>query len=332
VANSQRQRPNHPRDPIRVRAQDNPIGGSRTTNGTQTHSTPEERNSRLARNLLQNAESFFQEAVSYIERGDGRDWVFAVLNLSIALELTLKAVLQAEHWSLVFDDIGAASKQALQTGHFRSVAFQEALERTKQICGVRFDAKDLRYLGQLNDLRNQVLHFGFDLNIEQVKGLVARGLNIFNHLMTTRLGRGRDLAFEISGRLVKFERYVTERLRILAPRVAKSRRPPSYFRECERCGQDALILRDGLPLCLYCGSEPSPSELARNTEGDFGPCPNCEHGRLGFILWNNDEGEVLCVLCGFRADGTARNRVCDYCGGEFWDEGGESLDICSNCR
>ena len=90
--------------------------------------------SRHARSLLQNAESFFQEAVSYIERGQERDWVFAIVNLAIALELTLKAVLQSEHWALVFEDINAASKESLQTGHFHTVGFEEALRRSEHIC------------------------------------------------------------------------------------------------------------------------------------------------------------------------------------------------------
>jgi len=320
-----------PEKPRRVQMQQNSTTHSVNTDGAKAQNSTEEQDSRHARNLLQNAESFFQESVSYIERGEGRDWVFAVVNLAIALELTLKAVLQSEHWTLVFEEISVASKQSLQTGHFRSVTFQEALRRTQQICDVKFDAKDLRYLEQLNDLRNQVLHFEFDLHIEQVKGLVARGLNIFTHLMTTRLRRGRDLAFELSSRLAEFERYVTERMRRLAPRIAKSRRPPAYFRECDKCGQGALIVQNGLPLCLYCGSEPTPEELAIGTEGDFGPCPNCEHGRLGFVLWNNDEGEVLCVVCGFRSDGPARNRVCDYCGDDFWDASGDSLNTCRDC-
>ena len=38
-------------------------------------------------------------------------------------------------------------------------------------------------------------------------------------------------------------------------------------------------------------NEPSAQELALNSEGDFGQCPNCEHGHLGFVLWNNAEGE-----------------------------------------
>jgi hypothetical protein len=258
--------------------------------------------------------------------------VFAIVNLAIALELTLKAVLQSEHWSLVFEDITAASEQVFRTGSFRSVSFQEALRRTQAICGVSFDSKDLRYLRQLNEHRNQVLHFGFDLNIEQGKGLVARGLNIFTQLMSTHLRRGGELGFELGGRLLDFERYVTERMRSLAGRLAKSRRPPSYFRECERCGQDALILKKGLPLCLYCGSQPSPRELASNSEADSGSCPNCEHGRLALVLWNNDEGDEICVLCGFSSGGgPGRNRVCDYCGEEFWDASGDSLDICRNC-
>jgi hypothetical protein len=302
----------------------------RQRTGNSTEPRTESRDPRHARSLLQNAESFFQEAVSYIERGGERDWVFGVVNLTIALELTLKAVLQSEHWALIFENINVASKRLLQTGHFRTVGFQEALHRAQEVCGVGFDAQDLRYLGQLNNFRNQILHFEFDLNIEQVKGLVARGLNIFNHLMTTRLRRGRDMAFQISTQLVEFERYVSERMRRLAPRLAKSRRLPHRFRYCEKCGQDATILRNGLPLCLYCGNEPSPRALALNSEGDEGPCPKCEHGRLALILWNNEEGDLVCVLCGFKS-AVGRNRVCDWCGEEFWDDTGDAINMCRNC-
>jgi hypothetical protein len=319
------------RETVLAQTQDTSANPPEATVQSGSQRSYEEPDSRHARNLIQNAEVFFEEAVSCVERDDERGWVFAVANLAIALELTLKAVLQSEHWTLVFEDIADASQQALKTGNFHSVSFHGALDRAQKICGVRFDAKDLRYLIQLNELRNQVLHFGFDLNIEQVKGLVARGLNIFTHLMTTHLRRGRDLAFESSARLVEFERYVTERMRRLAARIAKSRRPPSYFRECKKCGQEALILQDGFPLCLYCGNEPTAIDLSLESEGDFGQCPNCEHGRLGFVLWNNDEGEVVCVLCGFRSDGPARNRVCDYCGEEFWDKTGDSVDTCSDC-
>src|SRR5579864_5121346 len=116
----------------------------------------------------------------------------------------------------------------------------------------------------------------------------------------------------------------------LAPSLTKSHRLPVYFRDCEKCGQDALILKDELPFCLYCGNQPSSRALAYNSEGDAGPCPNCEHGRLGIILWNNEEGTTICVLCGFTAEGSGQNGVCDYCGEDFWDETGDSLNICSD--
>jgi len=284
----------------------------------------------LAWDLVENAEGFLCEAVAYVERGQSRDWVFAVVNLAIALELALKAVLQSEHWTLVFEDLGSASNKALRSGHFRSVGYLEALRRCQQIAGLGLEPKDARYLEQLYDLRNRVLHYEFNLNVEQIKGVIARSLNIFNHVVTKRLRRANALTGEISARLVEFEGYVAERMRRLESRLRKSRRPPGHFRECPRCLQDALILQESLPVCLFCGASTTSRVLASCSEADMGPCPDCADGRLGFVLCNNDEGCVMCVLCGFRSE-SGHNRTCDYCGKAFWDETGDGIDICSDC-
>jgi hypothetical protein len=160
--------------------------------------------------------------------------------------------------------------------------------------------------------------------------VVARGLNIFNQLYTKHIRRGGDLPTEISGRLVEFDKYVEERMRRLEPKLKRSRRPPGRFRECPDCRQFALVVRDGVPRCLFCGAETDARELAAYGESDDGPCPNCEDGRLSFILMNNEEGYSVCVLCGFRAT-AGGNRTCGYCGQVFWDDDDEGIDVCSDC-
>jgi len=283
----------------------------------------------LAWDLEENAEGFIREAVKYVESGVEHDWVFAVVNLATALELALKAILRAEHWSLLFDEAGSASAEALRTGRFKSVGFQEALRRCQDIADVELEEKDVRYLRHVHELRNQVLHYEFSLKIEQVKGVVARGLNIFNQLYTRHIKRGSSLSTEISGRLVEFDKYVDERMRRLEPRLKRSKRPPGRFRECPDCRQYALVVRDGIPECLFCGATAEARELARYGEADEGPCSNCENGRLTFLLVNNDEGYTVCVLCGYRESG--QKRTCSYCGESFWDDDPEGLDVCPDC-
>ena len=88
--------------------------------------------SNLAWDQEENAESFLREAVKCVESGQGHDWIFAVTSLATALELCLKAILRNEHWSLLFEEVGLASEEALRSGKFKSVGFQEALDDVRR--------------------------------------------------------------------------------------------------------------------------------------------------------------------------------------------------------
>ena len=280
--------------------------------------------------LEENAEGFLREAVKYVESGKGRDWVFAVTALATALELCLKAILRKEHWSLLFEDVGTASEDALRSGKFKSVGFQEALRRCQEIARVDLEEKDLRYIRHVQELRNQVLHYEFALNVEQIKGVIARALNIFNHLYTKNLKRGGGLGSEISVRLLEFRKYVDERMRRLEPRLKKAKRP--WVRECPACSQSALILgKSGEPTCIFCGADTTARKLAKRYESDEGECPECESGRIAFVLLNNDEGISVCVLCGYRQEG--RPISCTECGEKFWTDESEEdvIELCPDC-
>jgi hypothetical protein len=64
----------------------------------------------LELSLIKNAEDFLVEAVKYAKASSGRDWKYAVLHLWSALELLIKALLQEEHWSLLFEDVNKHQK------------------------------------------------------------------------------------------------------------------------------------------------------------------------------------------------------------------------------
>ena len=66
----------------------------------------------LKLSLVENAEDFLSEAVKYAKAASPRDWKYATLHLWTALELLLKALLENEHWSLLFEDINKASGSA----------------------------------------------------------------------------------------------------------------------------------------------------------------------------------------------------------------------------
>lgn len=284
----------------------------------------------LEETLLENAEDFLREAVRYARASTGRDWKYAVVHLCVALELILKAILAKEHWSLVFENVNEASKEKLTTGGFRSARFETALERAQRIVGMQIGPKDLRYLRALHEIRNRLIHFADTVNIDQVKALVARGLSVFFDLRKDYLGAERGLEYEINQALRDFGKYVTERMRSLSQELERAERPQRWFRSCPACAQDALAIAPSeLRIrCLFCGGEYTFAELAEHSDGAGGPCPQCAIGALGFVLFNNDDGQFVCVYCGFRCDHNYNMR-CSICGETFWSADG-SL-VCPDC-
>lgn len=280
--------------------------------------------------LVDNAVDFLREAVKHATASRPRDWKYAILHLCSALELLFKAVLEKEHWSLVFEDVDSASREALQHGNFNSVRFETALDRLQKIVGVALGPKSLKYLKRLRRLRNRSNHFSLRFNVEQVKSLVARGIAVFLDLQQRHLHETPDksLEYEINQALQEFEKYVNERLRGLRPDLASAERPHPWFRTCQVCSQDTLVSRDSDALCVFCGESWEFSELAEYSEGSGGQCPECENGVLGFILLNNEEGRFVCARCGFETERNF-NTECMRCGQEFWNEAGSP--VCSDC-
>lgn len=280
--------------------------------------------------LVENAEDFLLEAVKYAKASSPRDWKYAVLHLWSAVELLLKALLEKEHWSLLFEDVDAASRKKLREGSFQTVRFDTALDRIRGIVGVEIDQKDLRYLKRLRDLRNRATHFEAKLNVEQAKSLVARGISVFLNLEQRYLHEtpDRSLELEINQALQDFQKYVDERLRELEHELGGSERPHRWFRTCPSCTQETLVARDETVVCLFCGEELAFADLADRSEGPAGPCPECEDGVLAFVLLNNEEGRFVCPKCGFETS-QSFNTSCGRCGKEYWNEDGSP--ICDDC-
>jgi primosomal protein N' len=280
--------------------------------------------------LIKNAEDFLVEAVKYAKAASSRDWKYAVLHLWTALELLLKALLEEEHWSLLFEDVHKASRKKLSEGGFHTVRFDTALDRIRGIAEVELEEKDLRYLKQLRELRNRAIHFTLKLNVEQAKSLVARGISVFLTLEQQHLHETPDksLEYEINQTLRDFHKYVDERLRTLEPELKSSDQPHRWFRMCRECTQETLVLGDEGVVCLFCGNELDFVDLAEHSEGSLGPCPECDDGILAFVLLNNDEGRVICPKCGFETEENF-NEECGRCGKEFWNKDGDPM--CREC-
>ena len=89
---------------------------------------------KYAFSLLGNARAFVESAVDYA-RQDYRDqWKFAILHLTTALELLLKARLAiADHKHIVAGKAQISERQ-FDEGDFKSVGIEECIERLDRTC------------------------------------------------------------------------------------------------------------------------------------------------------------------------------------------------------
>jgi hypothetical protein len=181
----------------------------------------------LKLSLVENAKDFLLEAVKYAKASSPRDWKYAALNLWSALELLLKAILETEHWSLLFEDVNKASKKKLCGGDFQTVRFETTIERIKGIAGISLGDRELKYLRQIREIRNRITHSVVKLNVEQAKSVVGRGISVFLTLEQDYLHEELDktLEYEVNQALQDFQKYVDARLRDIKPQLEHVNRP-----------------------------------------------------------------------------------------------------------
>ena len=143
--------------------------------------------------LLENAIDFLLSSTEYAQKQrNPRAWKYSLIHLASSQELLLKTILEKEHWSLLFESVDKATLEAFQVGDFKSVSFDVLLQRLNNVSRIRIAAQDAKYLRDIQDMRNRLLHFAADLNLHQVRSIVARGINIFLDLYKEHLPQAYD--------------------------------------------------------------------------------------------------------------------------------------------
>jgi hypothetical protein len=287
---------------------------------------------KLKLSLIDNAHDFIYETIKYADANESKDWKYALLHLCSAIELVMKAILEKEHWSLIFEDIDKATSVDLASGNFKSATWDKLIERIINIIGKHFSDREQLDLNRLRSIRNSITHYSIEINIEKLKSIIARGLNIFTKLYQVAIGEdeSKEFVYFLNNRLKEYKKYVRLHIAQVKETLDKSERPEPYFSVCPHCFQDALVVdRANEVYCLFCGYRTSFEELALCSEGPGGPCPVCKIGYLGLILYNNEDGEFICAKCGFCCD-VSYNVGCGRCGENYWDETGERI-MCDNC-
>jgi len=278
---------------------------------------------RLSFGLADSALDYLLSAAEHAKSDSLRSWKYSLLHLTAAIELLIKARLEEEHWSLLFAELDRATQSALHSGDFKSVDFQTACSRLQNIVGVEIPAEHLRHLDQLRKLRNRAQHFTINVDVSQVKSLLASGTSFFLSFLRSYLPEemaGRDdVLAEVHEHLREFEEFVRTHLSAVSMKLAEA---AAVF-ECPRCWQQTMVIGKGDPYCPFCGFTSSARELAEHIgEGWIDDeCLNCGQRTLAFVLYHNEFGVDYCTNCG------TKQTMCLRCRHRYIGE----QDVCPEC-
>ena len=297
--------------------------------------------------LLANGLDFILSAAERAAIGAPRDLKYAMLHLVDGVELLVKARLEQEHWTLLFVQVDKASQEKLRSGDFKSVDFEQAYRRLRDIVGVEIDAPAWKHLNDLRKLRNRTRHYNIDFELDQVKSLLAECLNFchpfcneqFPHLADN--SQEKQMLDRTWEHLVPNKEFVDARMRLIAPELKGS-----LPWQCPACWQEAVIVDADDTSCKFCGILPDATSLAEhNSIGHFSDpfsdpsdptdvledCPECGIGKIAGLVPPPDY--TLRYMCSFCGESGSHLAHCVKCGAlvTFINEEESDISFCDNC-
>jgi len=298
--------------------------------------------------LARNGFDFLDSAIANIKLRDEceRCLKYAVLHLGDAVELLLKRCLEREHWTLVLENIDKTSPDALASGDFKSVAWDQLIERIEKLAIIIFAKPERDFLRRLRSVRNQIRHFEVHLSKEQAVALVAEGIQFCLRIAEKPLkedGLDEDAVREIHADLKEFDKFVVLRMKDIEERHKALIKIP-----CPTCKQMALVADDGEARCLFCGFAEDGETAASSWVYAFGPhvrpgeeaiyglthqCPDCGTESLVEIgrYWETPlSAHFYCFSCGEFGLSPESYSACLRCG-RLFAPGSEDETVCRPC-
>ncbi len=117
--------------------------------------------------LLENAYDFLNESLKKtIEaKDDPIAWKFAVVNVVQAIELLLKARLQAEHPVLIYQSVDKPTK---------TVSMSEAVSRITAAARIDLTQREQRSIRKAQQWRDAIVHFEFEMSSYEVESVYVQ--------------------------------------------------------------------------------------------------------------------------------------------------------------
>lgn len=200
--------------------------------------------------LLDNCYSFLEEALrKAIESETNVDqWKFAILFLVQAIELLLKELLRREHYFLIYDDIDKSKN---------TVSLLKAIERLKKIVRLNISDLDIENIKVANQIRNEIVHFQFDINIVEVKLIFAKLFGFFHSLHNSHIEKWLDTIIpeDIWNQALAIQGYSEELYKRAEERMENEGIELENIWVCNSCGWESFVVQDNVDTCYMCGHE-----------------------------------------------------------------------------
>ncbi|MGL6311491.1 hypothetical protein ACSZMD_17505 [Aeromonas veronii] len=184
----------------------------------------------LKMTLLENSTSFFLESVSKAiqAESDENKWKFAILLLVQAIETSLKERLRRTNEIFIYSNIDKPKN---------TVDLSLAIERLENISKVKLKQPDVKCIRTASELRNQIVHFEFDLSIEQIKSNFVSLVGFYSSFCRDHLASDifSQLPPKLHSEVLKLDSYVEELENRASERMAAEEIPDNEVWECPAC-------------------------------------------------------------------------------------------------
>jgi len=303
--------------------------------------------------LLDNALDFILTAIEHAEQDNVRSLKYSLLHFVSGVELILKERLRKEHWTLLFSNVDKATQESMKSGDFKSIDFNEAMIRVKNICSFNFGRWD-NILRSLRDKRNKLEHFQFSGTKEEVISNLVQGWSFVLDFIHDQLSDGlteeeKSYVGQIRTRMVENEEFIKNRLKEILPIIEQKIKSFVPVINCPQCFQKTLIIEENNPSCIFCRYSAQKNEVidrwltifygyryidpkARMTEPVTFDCPECGCNTFVKIPDENikpPEPAWICFQCGFTTQWD-KVKFCNRCCQPFI-QSAKDMDFCDDC-
>ncbi|MCO7225941.1 hypothetical protein [Pleionea sp. CnH1-48] len=238
-------------------------------------------------NLLDNAVDSLNEALSKYQQGNDGDlkaFKFSVLHFSHFFELILKYYVSLSHELLIYKN--PFSKKISKEN---TIGIWDAVQFLKNE-GHEFDREFMDDLKWFKELRNNIEHHEFSLDVDLAKKVLGRLMQTFNEFDSI-LGEV-DLKSKVTSELMEQFDILADEYKANVRRAVEQAKEAGGLEEdyyCSGCDQaGTLSLKNGMYICHFCGEE--------SVEVDCCVC-GVSFPKDELMVWNDDSEQYVDYIC-----------------------------------